>query len=160
MRLRELFNSLAAALVTTAAILAVAWPGPVDAVGNSGSQLQPLVPSPAQKTDPPRETTLDALGCRFTLAMDKNNFGPGESPILALSATNLTDRPVQAKLRLQILASRRPSPMARVLPTPQAVWSQECVVDLQPREAKSRTIAAKAELAADAVVTFTMSAGG
>ncbi len=159
MGIRELLNVTAVALAASAVILAVAWPNLADAVGNGSSQLRPLIPAPGGKTSAAGETTLEALGCRFTLAADKAEHHSDGSPVLALRATNLTDRPVEARLRLQILASRRPSPMARILPLPETVWSQDCTVFLQPSEMKSLKIVANAQVAADTVVTYAMSAG-
>ena len=74
MGFRELLNMTAVALATSAVILAVAWPNLADAVGNGSSQLRPLIPAPGGKTCAARETTLEALGCRFTLAADKAEY--------------------------------------------------------------------------------------
>lgn len=158
MRLREVLSVLAIALGTTAVILALAWPRPVDAVGTGGSQLQALIASPGQMAKAPTpQTNLEAFGCRFTLSAGTAKPRPDQSTLLVLDAKNLTDRPVEAKLRLQILASSRPSPMARVLPRPESVWSGDQLVVLQPGEAKSLRIAAEVQVPHDAELTLAMS---
>ena len=122
-----------------AATSAVIWRGLAnlaDAVGNGSSQLRPLIPRRAEDQRG-RETTLEALGCRFTLAADKAEYHSDGSPVLQLEPR--IDRSARrARLRLQILAAL---PMARITAARNR-WSQDCTGSTSTERMKLLTIVA------------------
>ncbi len=153
MKTRAILAIGAIAFVTCAFILALARPRPVDAVDVTRGTSESENDIAAKQ-----RTELEIAGCRFVLQADKAEYNPGETPVLTLLATNLTERPIEAKAKLQILAMTPPSPMSRVLAMPQPVWSHDCLVDLRPGQTKQLELKTDAKLAANSQLTITMAA--
>jgi hypothetical protein len=160
MKTRVILAVAAVAFVTGGTILALARPTTVEAIDNKG----PKIESPVPKATKPSHlrTELEVADCRFVLSADKAEYLPKEMPVLTLQATNITGKPIEASVALQMLSMITPSPMARVLPTPTPVWNRDCLVKLEPGQTKRLELEPEALLVAGpqgAQLTITMTAG-
>jgi hypothetical protein len=96
-------------------------------------------------------------GCQFSLKTEKPEYRAGESPVVELTATNPTDKPVDTKVWVNLLVSDVPSPLSRVLAIPQPKWWNLWHVNLKPGETKTTKLTSDVKLAAKQDVTITMS---
>lgn len=157
MRIQAILGVLGTALVTCALVLAIARTKSADTVHGFGNTTAAAGLKDEVPAIPCME--MDAAGCHIKVSTDKAEYQPGDSPTLTLTAKNLTNRPVQNSVQLQILATAIPSLFARVMPVPQSVWAGDCLVSLTPGETKSFVLKADAELAAGQLLTITMTSG-
>jgi hypothetical protein len=96
-------------------------------------------------------------GCVFALKTDKAEYGAGDCPVVEVKASNPSDKSVEATVWINISASAPMSPLSRMLPVPQMLWSQRCVVSLKPGETKTLKVTSEAKLPAGQNISFTIS---
>jgi hypothetical protein len=90
------------------------------------------------------------------LRTDKPVYQADEMAALQIAARNPTRQSVETRVRIKVLASAPASPLARMLPSPQAIWSQEWAVQLDPGESKIAVLPTDVKLPAghDIVITI------
>lgn len=157
MKIQATLGVLGTALVTCALVLAIAERKNVDAVDGSDDTIAAV--GVKGETPAIRHMEVDTAGCHVEVSTDKTEYQPGDSPILKMTAKNLASRRVETSIQLQILAASIPSPFARVMPRPQAVWAGECLVNLAPGESRSFVVKSDTKLAAGQLLTITMTSG-
>ena len=96
-------------------------------------------------------------GCVFVLKTDKPIYEAGDSPAVEIAASNLTDKPVDAAVWINISASSPSSPMLCMMPIPRVLWSHECRVSLQPGETSTVSVASETKLPAGQNISITLS---
>jgi hypothetical protein len=148
-RIQGLLGTLGIATVTAAFTVALFGPRAVTAVDEPANKVQAPIVRPE----------LRVGGCVFTLAADRAEYEPGQSPVLTLRAENPTVQSAETKVLVQIAATRPVSLMARRMPIPKVVWSHEELVGLGAGETKSIELATKTPLEANQHVTITLSSG-
>ena len=114
---------------------------------NAVQSIQPVIAQPQ----------FTSQGCVAELKTDKLAYEPGETPSLQITAKNPTSQPVETRLWIKVLASKPASPMARMMPVPQAIWSHEWAVQLEPGESKVATLPTDAKLPAGQNIVIAMS---
>jgi hypothetical protein len=135
MRVQDVFAVLGTAVVTMAFTLVAFGPLGAGADGPAAT----ITPVIAQ----PQFTSQD---CVFTLKTDKPTYEAGDKPGLQLTASNPTDKTVDATVWVNILASRPANRAARMMPLPQSLWSHPWQVMLGPGETKTLSIASEVAL--------------
>lgn len=157
MNIRLFLGILGTTLVAGAFVLALAARQQSNPVADA---VNPTVVADTKDATPPApRSEMDATGCHFEMSTDKTEYQPGDLPVLTLVARNLTNRSVETNIQLQILAMAPPSPLSRVMPMPQAIWTGDCLVNLAPGETRSFALKADTELAANRLLTVTMASG-
>jgi hypothetical protein len=136
----------ASAAVTATFTLVLLAPARLTAV-DKVEQVKPLIARPE----------FTSQGCVFTLKTGQATYEPGEKPTLEVKASNPTDKPVEAKVWINVTARAPSSPMSRMLPIPRAVWTHECAVTLQPGESRTMSIPCDAKLPLNQAISITMS---
>jgi hypothetical protein len=136
---------LGIAAVTTAITVGLLMPRGVSAEGEV-KNINPTISQP--------ELTVD--GCQFTLSMDKQEYAPGEAPVLTVVATNPNREPVATSATMSITATSPRSMMSRRLVLPKPLWTRTCPVDLQPGESRAFTFETDAALPAGQIVSVSM----
>jgi len=135
---------LLTAAATTAFTVMLLAPGSVDAV------VPPTIKAVIAQPQ------FESQGGVFTLKVDKAGYDAGDKPIIELTASNPTDRPLDATIGINISASSPSNPDSRMPTIPKVLWSQPQVVSLNPGEVKTLSIASDAKLPAGGNVLFTM----
>jgi hypothetical protein len=145
MKWQDVLAVLAVAGVTMVFTLTLLGPTGVGA-GDAVPAIMPVIAQPQ----------FTSQGCVFVLKTDKATYEADETPSFEITASNATDKAVEATVWINIAASSPASAMSRrmVLPTP--LWSHECRVDLQPGESKSMTIASEVKLPAGQSISISM----
>ncbi len=137
MRLQGTFVVLVTAAVTTVFTVSLLAPSGVNAV-DTLARIKPLIVQPR----------FLSQGCEFVLKTDKVDYEAGDTPAITVTASNPTDRAVATTVWLNISASAPASPMSRMLPVPQTLWSHPCVLSLEPGVSTTLSIASEAKLPA------------
>ncbi len=96
-------------------------------------------------------------GCVFSLKTDKAEYGAGDRPVVEIKTSNPSDRSAVAAVWINISATAPMSPLSRMLPIPQMLWSQRCVVSLAPGETRTLSVTSEAKLPAGQNISFTIS---
>jgi len=148
MSIRDLLAIFGVAGATMAFTLGLLAPGHVSADGEAKT-VKPTIAQP--------KLTVD--GCQFTLTTDKPAYGPGEMPVLTVVATNTTDKPVSTSVNLSISATSPASMASRRLILPTNVWTDRCVVNLEPGQMQIFTFETNVKLPAGGLVSITMFGG-
>jgi hypothetical protein len=143
MRVSDVVAVLGIAAVTTAVMVGWLLPRGVNADGEAPN-IKPTIVQP--------KLTVD--GCQFTLSMDKQEYAPGESPVLTVVATNPSQEAVATAATISIAATSPQSMMSRRLVLPQPLWTRECPVNLQPGESRAFTFETDAALPAGQMVSI------
>jgi hypothetical protein len=134
MKPQNLMTVLAAAALTVAVTLGLAalWEsGAVQAV----PAVKPIITQPQ----------FTSQGCTFVLKTDQPSYEAGQSPVIEVTATNPTDKPVEASVWVSVTSTSPLSRRSRMLVLPTALWSHKYDFSLKPGESKpvSATCAAK-----------------
>ncbi len=145
MRAQSLGVVLGTAAVTMTFTVLLLMPGGVQAV-NVAEKIKPVI-------YPPRLTSHNAV---FVLTTDKPEYQADERPGITVTATNPTDKPVDATVWISISASAPTSIMARMLPVPEVLWSHPWCVSLQPGEVKKLSVSSEAKLPAKKSISITL----
>jgi hypothetical protein len=145
MKWQDVLAVLAVAGVTMAFTLTLLGPTGVGA-GDAVPAIKPEIAQPQ----------LTSQGCVFSLKMDKAAYEAGEQPALEITASNPTDKPVDATVWVNISASSPANRMSRMMVVPAPLWSHECRVNLQPGERKTITIASEAKLPAGQSISISL----
>ena len=126
MKLRNVLTMLGTAAVTAVLTLALLAPrGSVQA----GPAVQPVIAQPQ----------LTSHGCTFSLKTDKTAYEAGEKPVVEVTASNPTDKPVSASVWVTVTATAPTSRMSRMLAMPRVLWSHEYAFTLPADGTKSLT---------------------
>ncbi|HKI37263.1 MAG TPA: hypothetical protein VKA46_35745 [Gemmataceae bacterium] len=135
MKLHNVMTVLGTAAVTVAVTLTFAALRPVG-VAEAGGVVKPVIARPQ----------LTSQGCTFVLKTDKASYEEGESPKIEVTATNPTDKPVNATVWVTVSATAPTARMSRMLPRPSTLSSQEFAFSLKADETKSMTLTCSAKL--------------
>ncbi len=146
MKRQDLLAVVAVAAVTMAFALVAFGPAGVGA-GDDVPVLKAEIIQPK----------LTSQGCEFTLKTDKPAYRPGETPVLELTATNPTDKAVEASVWLQITASSPADMLSRMPVMPKPIWIHQHKLALQPGETKTASVTADVKLPAGQSVAIGMS---
>ncbi len=146
MRLQTVLAVLGSAGVTMAFTVMLLAPRGVGAV-NGVPSIKPEIAQPR----------LTSHGCLFALKTDKSGYEAGDRPSIEIVASNPTDKPVDAVVWINILATRPTSPLSRMLPTPRPLWSHSQAFSLKAGETKTVTIVSGASLPGGESISITMS---
>jgi hypothetical protein len=146
MKAKDILGILGVAAATTAFTVVLLGPAQLAATDNPQA-ITPRILQP----------TLLTQGCVLALKTDKAVYKPGEMPVLRIEATNPTSRPVETTVWPGISASTPPSPMARTLAPPKQLWSEKCIVKLDPGKTMTVTLPTNAKLPEGAQVSITIS---
>jgi hypothetical protein len=134
MKPHNLMTVLAAAALTVAVTLGLAalWDG---GSVQAGPAVKPVITQPQ----------FTAGGCTFVLKTDQASYEAGQSPVIEVTATNPTDKPVEASVWVTVTATSPLSRRSRMLTLPTTLWSHKYDFSLKPGESKpvSATCAAK-----------------
>src|SRR4029077_5619621 len=105
---------LAIATATAALTIAVAshW---VAATAQAGPAGKPGI----------RQPELGPQAFKFALTTDKESYDADEHPVIEVTATNPTSNEVNVSVSVQVSAMAPVSPMSRMLPLPNTLWTQE-----------------------------------
>jgi hypothetical protein len=122
------------ALTTMAFTVMLAAPRGVDAVG--AASVKPVIAQPK----------LESQGCVFELKTDKEDYKPGDRPVLEIVAANPSPQTAAATVWITILESAPSSPMSRMIVMPKVLWFHECRVRLKPGERKTIGVAVEVDL--------------
>src|SRR5262249_20789396 len=145
MKLRSVMTVLLSAAVTAAATLLIA--APPGGTAQAGPALKPVIVRPQ----------LTSQGCTFTVTTDRAEYEAGQSPAIEVTATNPTDKAVEAKVWVTVTGTAPVSPRSRMLPIPVTLWSHEFAFSLKPDEKKSLTATCDAKLPAGHSVAILLS---
>ena len=146
MRMQNVLEVLGVAVATMAFTLVVLGPWNVG-VSKEAKSITPTIVQPK----------FASHGCEFALKTGKPAYKPGESPVVEVTAVNPTRKPIEATVWVSILTTAVPSPMSRVMAFPRPTWSKSWSVSLKPGERTTTKLAADVKLAANQVVSITMS---
>jgi hypothetical protein len=133
------------ALTTMAFTVMLAAPRGVDAVG--AASVKPVIAQPK----------LESQGCVFELKADKEDYKPGDRPVLEIGAANSSSQTADATVWINVFESAPSSPMSRMIPMPKLLWSHKCTVQLKPGEHKTFGVAVEVDLPEGKEITFTLS---
>jgi len=142
MKINGALSVLFVAAATAAITLAVLLPGRVTAVDATES-MQPTIARP----------TLTSLGCTFSVAAIEEAIKAGDKPTLKLTATNPTDKPVEATVSVNMTSMAPMSRMSRMMPMWRSLWNRECTIGLKAGETKTLTLSPDVKLPAGQVVS-------
>ncbi len=146
MRLQGTYVVLATAAVTTVFTVSLLAPNGVGAV-DAAATIKPLIPQPR----------LESQGCGFVLKTDKPDYEAGDRPSIEVTASNPADgKDVTTTVWVNISARAPASPMARLLPTPETLWSHPYAFELKPGASKALTINSDAKLPAGKVISISI----
>jgi hypothetical protein len=137
MKLQGAFVVLATGVVTTVFTVSLLAPRDLDAV-DTLARIKPLIVQPR----------FMSQGCGFVLKTEKAEYEAGDTPAIKVTASNPTDKAVATTVWVNISASAPASPMARMLPVPQVLWSHPCVFNLKPGTSATLSITSEAKLPA------------
>jgi hypothetical protein len=137
MILRNVVTVLGTAAVTAAVVLTLAGPRG-DSAAQAGPAVKPVIAQPQ----------LTSHGCTFVLKTDKASYESDEAPVIAVTATNPTEKPVNATVWVNITATAPASRMSRMLVVARPLWTQDLVFSLKPGETKSMSVTCQARLPA------------
>jgi hypothetical protein len=146
MRPRDVLAVLAVAAVTAAFVVAALGPARVTAV----DQVATITPAIAQ----PEFTTA---GCVLRISTDKPAYEPGESPVLAVEASNPTDQPAEVNVWVSFLSGSPSNPLARTISLPTTIWSDKLTVQLMPGQTRTIELPTDIKLAAGQSITINVS---
>lgn len=146
MKLRNVMTVLVTAAVTAAVTLTLAAPRG-ESVARAAPVVKPVIAQPQ----------LTSQDCTFALKTDKASYEADESPVIEVTASNPTDKPVSATVWVTISATAPTSPMSRMLPRPRSLWSHEFAFSLKAGETKSMTAACQTKLPAGQDVRIILS---
>jgi hypothetical protein len=146
---RVSFLAVMGVAAATVAVILVLLSTRMGDANSEGPRVTPTISQP--------EMTVD--GCRFTVALDQTAYASGEQPELHVTASNPTDRNVEAALTLQIQSSSPASPMSRVVQLPTPLWTDRWVVNLRPGESRVKRFDTEVGLPEGHSVTVTLNAG-
>jgi hypothetical protein len=146
MRLQTVLAVLGNAGVTMVLTVMLLAPRGVGAV-NGVPRIKPEIAQPR----------LTSHGCLFALKTDKADYEAGDRPSIEIAASNPTEKPADATVWINILATRPTSPLSRMLPTPRSLWSHPQAFRLKARETKTVTVVSEASLPAGEKISITMS---
>ena len=79
---------------------------------------------------------LESGDVTCTLTLRKDDYKPGEKPVLVFKATNNGNSSEEVSATISMTSSAVPSPFARMMPMPETVWSGPCEAVLMPNETK------------------------
>jgi hypothetical protein len=134
MKPQNLMTVLAAAAVTVAVTLGLAalWDG---GSVHAGPSIKPVITQPQ----------FTSHGCTFILKTDQPTYEAGQSPVIEVTATNPTDKPVDASVWVTVTSTAPMSRRSRMLTLPATLWSHQYDFSLKPGESKplGATCAAK-----------------
>ncbi len=136
------FGTAAVTTVFTVMVLAPRGVGAIDVVQKTKAVIA--------------QPQFTSQGCVFVLKTDKAEYEADDKPAVELKASNPTDKSVETKVWINISASAPISPLSRMLPIPQVLWSHPCVVSLKPGEIRTLSIMSEAKLPAGQTILFTM----
>jgi hypothetical protein len=142
MKINGALSVLFVAAATAAITLAVLLPGQVTAT-NATEAVQPTIAKP----------TLKSLGCTFSIAAIEEAIKAGDKPTLKLTATNPTDKPVEATVAVNMTSMAPMSPMSRMMPMPRSLWKRGCTIGLKAGETKTLTLSPDVTLPAGQVIS-------
>ena len=146
MILRNVLTVLGSAAATAALTLTLAVPR-VESVAEAGPAIKPVIARPQ----------LTSQRCTFVLKTDKETYEAGESPVVEVTASNLTERRVQATVWVSLSATAPLSRLSRTLAMPRPLWTQDLAFDLGPGETKSMRATCKTPLPAGQDVRIVLS---
>ena len=145
MKLQGAFVVLATAAVTTVFTVSLLAPSGVNAVDTS-ARIKPLILQPR----------FMSQGCGFVLKTDKVDYNAGDMPAIDVTASNPTDKAVTTTVWVNISASAPASPLSRMLPVPQLLWSHPCVFSLKPGVSTTLSITSETKLPAGQNVSISI----
>jgi hypothetical protein len=137
MILRNFMTVIGTAVVTAALTLTLAAPQG-DNVALAGPAVKPVIARPQ----------LTSHGCTFMLKTDKASYEAEESPVIEVTASNPTDKPVNATVWVNITSTAPTSRLSRMLAVPRSLWSQDFAFSLKAGETKSMSATCQAKLPA------------
>jgi hypothetical protein len=135
MVLRNVVTVLGTAAVTAALVLTLAGPRG-DGVAQAGPAVKPIIARPQ----------LTSHDCTFVLKTDKEAYESDEAPVIQVTASNPTDKPVDARVWVNIMAAAPTTRMSRMLTVPRPLWSQDFAFNLKPGETKSMSATCQVKL--------------
>ena len=146
MRMQNVLGVLSVAGATMAFTLVVLGPWNVG-VSKEAKSITPRIV----------QSTFASHGCEFALKTGKPTYKPGESPVVEVTAVNPTGKAVEATVWVSVQTTDVPSPLSRVMAIPRPAWSKPWSVSLKPGERTTTKLAADVKLAANQIVSITMS---
>jgi hypothetical protein len=146
MRMQNVLGVLGVAGATMAFTLVALGPWNVG-VSKEAKSITPTIVQPK----------FASHGCEFALKTEKPAYKPGESPVVEVTAVNPTGKAIEATVWVGILTTDVPSPMSRVMALPRPTWSKPWSVSLKPGERTTTKLAANVKLAANQVISITIS---
>ena len=146
MRVKDILAVLGVAAATVAFTVVLLGPRRVGATGKAEG-IKPTIAQPE----------LTTQKCVFTLKTDKPSYEAGEMPVLEVKASNPTDEPAEAAVWISMSSSGPALMISRVMVLPKPLWTEKCLVKLNPGETKTVTLATKTKLPAGQSVSITMS---
>jgi hypothetical protein len=127
---------LVTAVATVAVTLALA--SPWDSSAQAGPAIKLSIAQPK----------LTSQGCTFVLTTDRASYEAGESPVIEVTATNPTDKPVDASVWVTVTGTSPLSRRSRMLTLPSTLWSHQYTFSLKPGESKPLSAKCEAKLPA------------
>jgi len=146
MKTKDILTIVTVALGTATLTVAAFWAGPSEAGGDADA--------PPSKLDQAR---FLSHGVALTLAPAGGRvFKAGDQPEFELTALNTTPQPASASVCVTLTASSPADRFSRVARVPAALWQQEQVVTLQPKETKVLTLRAGRKLPPNSMISVSL----
>ncbi len=146
MKTKDLTTILSVAVATASLTVMGFWSGALNAGDDTGK--------PAAQIEKPKLVTH---GIELTVAAaDGVTFKAGDEPVFDLTATNTTDAPATAAVRIAMTASSPRDEMSRVPRLPTSLWQQQQPLVLQPNETKVIRLAVPAKLPANSMISVAL----
>lgn len=98
-------------------------------------------------------------GLEITLQSDKTSYKAGDKPIIQLIVFNTSEQQVSAKITVRVMSQEKVSPLSRMIPVANEIFTRQQTLDINHAERESVLIETDTALSPNTDVFLTLSAG-